>query len=102
MQLPPDSFVAHYRKRSSHVRANIVYANRAKQHGRADQVSAYMPILYPYDAQRILLSGEVIHNGERTVLKLTQDDDVARLPRDGKIDKTNPISVSLKLYNYLR
>ena len=102
MQLPPDSFVAHYRKRSSHVRANIVYADRTKQHGRADQVSAYMPILYPYDAQRLLLSGEVIHNGERTVIKLTQDDDVARLSRGGKIDKTNPISASLKFYNYLR
>ena len=61
-----------------------------------------MPILYPSDAQRLLLSGEVIHNGERTVIKLTQDDDVARLSRGGKIDKTNPISVSLKLYNYLR
>jgi len=102
MQLPEDSFVAHYRQRASHIRANIIYADRAKKHDRPNQVSAYMPILYPYDAQRILTSGEVIHNGERTVIKLTQDDDVARLPRDGKVDKTQPISAALKLYNYLR
>jgi len=102
MQLPEGSFVAHYRQRPSHVRANIIYANRAKKHDRPDQVSAYMPILYPYDAQQVLISGEVIHNGERTVMKLTQDDDVARLPRDGKIDKTQPLSAALKLYNYLR
>jgi len=102
MKLPEDSFVAHYRQRASHVRANIIYTDRTKQPDRPDQVSAYMPILYPYDAQRVLTSGEVIHNGERTILKLTQDNDIARLPRDGKIDKAHPISESLKLYTYLR
>ncbi len=101
MQLPEGSFVAHYRQRASHVRANIIYADRAKQHDRPDQVSAYMPILYPYDAQRVLTSGQVIHNGEQALMKLTQED-IARLPRDGKIDKTQPLSASLKLYNYLR
>jgi len=100
MKLPEDSFVAHYRQRASHVRANIIYTDRTKQPDRPDQVSAYMPILYPYDTQRVLTSGEVIHNGERTLIKLTQDDDIARLPRDGKIDKTQPISESLKLYKY--
>ena len=102
MQLSEDSFVAHYRQRASHLRANIIYADRTRQHNRPDQVSAYMPILYPYDARRVLTSGEVIHNGERTVIKLTQDDDVTRLPRDGKIDKTQPISAALKLYKYFR
>ena len=100
LQLPENSFVARYRQLACHVRANIIYADRAKQHDRPDQVSAYMPLLYPYDAQHILTSGEVIHNGERTIMKLTQDDDVARLPRDGKIDKSRPISESLRLYNY--
>ena len=101
MQLPEGSFVAHYRQRASHVRANIIYADRAKQHDRPDQVSAYMPLLYPYDAQRVLTSGQVIHNGEQALMKLSQEDN-ARLPRDGKIDKTQPISTALKLYNYLR
>lgn len=101
MQLPEGSFVAHYRQRASHVRANIIYADRAKQHDRPDQVSAYMPLLYPYDAQRVLASGQVMHNGEQALMKLAQED-VARLPRDGKIDKAHPISESLRLYNYLR
>jgi hypothetical protein len=60
-----------------------------------------MPILYPYDTQRTLASAQVIHNGEQALMKLAQED-IARLPRDGKIDKTQPISESLKLYNYLR
>ena len=93
--------MSHYRQRASHVRANIIYADRAKQHDRPDQVSAYMPILYPYDAPRVLASGQVMHNGEQALIKQAQGD-VARLPRDGKIDKAHPISESLKLYNYLR
>lgn len=64
MQLPEGSFVAHYRARASHVRANIIYPDRASRHDRPDQVSAYMPLLYPYNAQRALTSGQVIHNGE--------------------------------------
>ena len=88
-------------QRASHVRANIIYADRAKQHDRPDQVSAYMPLLYPYDAQRALTSGQVIHNGEQALMKLAQED-IVRLPRDGKIDKTQPISAALKLYNYLQ
>jgi hypothetical protein len=100
MQLPEGSFVAHYRARASHVRANIVYADRAKQYDRPDQVSAYMPILYPYNAEQALTTGQVIHNGEQALMKLVQED-IARLPRDGKIDKTHPLSESLKLYNYL-
>lgn len=101
MQLPEGSCVAHYRARASHVRANIIYADRAKQLDRPDQVSAYMPILYPYEAQRVLTSGSVIHNGEQALMKLVQED-ASRLPRDGKIDKTQPLSAALKLYNYLR
>ena len=34
-----------------------------------------------------------------TLMKLTQED-IARLPRDGKIDKAHPLSESLKLSNY--
>ena len=60
-----------------------------------------MPLLYPYDAQHVLASGQVMHNGEQALMKLAQED-VARLPRDGKIDKAHPISESLRLYNYLR
>ena len=100
-QLPEDSFVARYRQLACHVRANIIYADRTKQPDRPDQVSAYMPILYPYDAQRVLTSGQVIHNGEQALMKLAQEN-MGRLPRDGKIDKTQPISESLKLYKYLR
>ncbi len=100
-QLPENSFVARYRQLACHVRANIIYADRARQHDRPDQVSAYMPILYPYDAQHVLTSGQVIHNGEQALMKLSQEDN-ARLPRDGKIDKTQPLSAALKLYNYLR
>ena len=98
--LPEDSFVARYRQLACHIRANITYADRIRQPDRPDQVSAYMPILYPYDAARITTTGSVIHNGELTLLKLAKDD-VERLPRDGKIDKTQPISAALKLYNYL-
>lgn len=101
MKLSEDSFVAHYRKRASHVRANITYTDRKKTFGRPDQVSAYMPILYPYDRMRNLSDEQVIHNGELTLLKLSQDN-VVRLPRAGKIDKTHPISESLKLYPYLK
>jgi len=101
MQLPQGSFVAHYRARAPHVRANIIYVDRASRHDRPDQVSAYMPLLYPYDAQRALISGQVIHNGEQALIKLTQEDTV-RLPRDGKIDKTQPISAALKLYRYVQ
>ena len=101
MQLPEGSFVAHCRQRASHVRANIVYADRTKRADRPDQVSAYMPILYPYDAEQELTTGQVIHNGEQALLKLAQED-IVRLPRDGKIDKAQPISESLKLYKYLR
>jgi hypothetical protein len=101
LQLPENSFVARYRQLACHVRANIIYADRAKQHDRPDQVSAYMPILYPYDAEQALTTGQVIHNGEQALMKLAQED-VGRLPRDGKIDKTHPISESLRLYNYLR
>jgi hypothetical protein len=60
-----------------------------------------MPLLYPYDAQRVLTSGQVIHNGEQALMKLAQED-TGRLPRGGKIDKAQPISAALKLYNYLR
>ena len=101
LRLPENSFVARYRQLACHVRANIIYADRAKQHDRPDQVSAYMPILYPYDGQRVLTSSPVIHNGEQALIKLTQED-ASRLPRDGKIDKTQPLSAALKLYNYLR
>ena len=101
LQLPENSFVARYRQLACHVRANIKYADRTSRQDRPDQVSAYMPILYPYDAQRALTSGQVIHNGKQTLIKLTQED-IVRLPRDGKIDKAHPISESLKLYNYLR
>jgi hypothetical protein len=101
LQLPENSFVARYRQLACHVRANIIYADRAKQHDRPDQVSAYMPILYPYDAEQALTTGQAIHNGEQALMKLAQED-VGRLPRDGKIDKTHPISESLRLYNYLR
>lgn len=100
-QLPENSFVARYRQLACHVRANIIYVDRAKQHDRPDQVSAYMPILYPYDAHRVLTSGPVIHNGEQALMKLAQED-ASRLPRDGKIDKTQPISAALKLYRYLQ
>ena len=100
MQLPKDSSVAYYRQRAPHVRANIIYSDRAKRHDRPDQVSAYMPILYPYDTVAALSSGPVIHNGEQALLKLTQENTV-RLPRDGKVDKSQPLSASLKLYRYL-
>ncbi|HEB57585.1 MAG TPA: hypothetical protein ENI98_15030 [Gammaproteobacteria bacterium] len=99
-KLPEGSFVAHYRQRAPHVRANIIYVDRTKQPGRPDQVSAYMPILYPYDQQQSLSCGPVIHNGEQTLLKMTQED-IGRLPRNGKVDKNHPISESLKLYPYL-
>ncbi len=100
MKLPEDSFVAHYRRRTSHVRANIIYADRIRKQNRPDQVSAYMPLLYPYDEQCALSSAPVMHNGKQALIKLLQED-VPRLPRNGKIDKTRPISESLKLYPYL-
>ncbi len=100
LQLPENSFVAHYRQRACHIRANITYADRQHQQHRPDQVSGYMPILYPYDKQQALTTGQVIHNGELALMKLEQDD-VVRLPRDGKIDKKQPVSAALKLYKYL-
>lgn len=99
-QLPENSFVARYRQRACHIRANIIYADRLCLQDRPDQVSAYLPILYPYDIDQSLTSGQVIHNGELTLKKLGQED-IARLPRDGKIDKIHPLSESLKLYPYL-
>ena len=101
MELPKDSYVAHYRKRASHIRANIIYTDRKKICDRPDQVSGYMPILYPYDAKRDLSSDQVIHNGELTLLKLSHEN-IVRLPRGGKVDKAHPISESLKLYPYLK
>ena len=101
MKLPENSYVAQYRKRASHVRANIIYTDRKKKCDRPDQVSAYMPILYAYDVKRNLSSEQVIHNGELTLLKLSQEN-IIRLPRDGKVDKAHPISESLKLYPYLK
>ena len=99
LQLPEDSFVAHYRQRACHIRANITYVDRQHRQSRPGQVSAYMPVLYPYDIQHAFTTGHVIHNGELALMKLEQED-VVRLPRDGKIDKTQPVSAALKLYNY--
>jgi len=50
--------------------------------------------------QLALTSGQTIHNGEQALMKLAQED-MGRLPREGKIDKTQPLSAALKLYNYL-
>ncbi len=99
-QLPINSFVARYRQRACHTRANISYVDRQRRQNRPDQVSAYLPILYPYNIEQSSRIGSVIHNGEQTLLKMQQDE-IIRLPRDGKIDKTHPLSESLKLYYYL-
>ncbi len=98
----PDKHIPQVRRLASHVRANITYRDRARIKHRPDQVAAYMPILYPYDAEQDLLKQQVIHNGEVALYKLNNDIDEMRLPRGGIIDKSQLISGPLKLYRYTR
>lgn len=96
----PDEHVAQLRRLASHVRANITYKDRQRTKGRPDQVPACMPILYPFDAEQALLTGQVLHNGEQALYNLKNSFDKMRLPRGGIIDKSQVISGSLKLYRY--
>ena len=111
-QLPEDEAIAQVRKLPTHVRANITYRDRvrhkkiesqdsgAKTRYRPDQVSASMPLLYPYDPYQAAMEPPVIHNGIEACFKL-QNETNTRLPRSaGIIDRSQPLSESLKLYRY--
>lgn len=90
--------VAQYQQLTKHVRCNIIYKDRARQEERPDQVSAYMPIFFPFDKNSVAIK----HNGVRTEMNVALEDEEDRLPRAStRVDHAKPISPSLGFYHYL-